>query len=167
MILDGAMGTMIQQYELQEADFRGERFQEHPCDLQGFNDLLCVTQPEIIRAIHRAYAESGADLLETNTFNATSIAAEDYQMSDLVYEINFQAAKIAREVAEEFETKDGKVRWVAGAMGPTNKTASISPDVNQPGFRDITFEKLVSAYEESCKRTFGWWCRYSVGGNHF
>jgi 5-methyltetrahydrofolate--homocysteine methyltransferase len=151
LILDGAMGTMIQQYELQESDFRGSRFQDHPCDLQGFNDLLCVTQPEIIRAIHRAYAESGADLLETNTFNATSIAAEDYQMSDLVYEINFQAAKIAREVAEEFEKKDGKIRWVTGAMGPTNKTASISPDVNQPGFRDITFEKLASAYEEAAK----------------
>jgi 5-methyltetrahydrofolate--homocysteine methyltransferase len=149
IILDGAMGTMIQGYSLQEKDFRGSLFKDHPCDVQGFNDLLCLTQPEIIREIHLAYADAGADIFETNTFNATSIAAADYQMEHLVYDINFSAAKIAREVAEEKQKQDGKVRWVAGAIGPTNRTASISPDVNRPEFRNVQFQELVEAYKES------------------
>ncbi|MBM73802.1 MAG: methionine synthase [Proteobacteria bacterium] len=149
LILDGAMGTMIQQYELTEQHFRGTRFANHHIDLQGFNDLLCLTQPQIISAIHKAYLESGADLLETNTFNATSIAAADYAMEDLVYEINKEAARLAYEVAIEGEKEDGRIRWVAGAIGPTNRTASISPDVNEPGYRDVTFEELADSYEEA------------------
>ena len=151
VILDGAMGTMIQQYPLEEADFRGEQFKDHPIELKGFNDLLCLTRPDIIREIHQAYADAGADLLETNTFNGTSIAAADYQMEDVVFEINKQAAAIARQVAEEFEAKDGKMRWVAGAIGPTNRTASISPDVNDPGHRNVNFDELVVSYREAAE----------------
>ena len=149
LVLDGAMGTMIQRYCLTEADFRGEAFSSHPCDLQGFNDLLCITRPDVIRAIHEEYLDAGADILETNTFGANSIAGEDYQMAHLSYNINKAAASIARDSAERREKRDGKMRWVAGAVGPTNRTASLSPDVNNPGFRNISFVQLVTAYEEA------------------
>jgi 5-methyltetrahydrofolate--homocysteine methyltransferase len=149
LILDGAMGTMIQRYKLTEADFRSERFKDHPCDLQGNNDLLSITQPQIIKEIHRQYLEAGADIIETNTFSGTTIAMADYQMEHLAYELNFQSAKIAKEVADEITDQNpDKPRYVAGALGPTNRTASISPDVNDPAFRAITFDELVTAYYE-------------------
>jgi 5-methyltetrahydrofolate--homocysteine methyltransferase len=147
LVIDGAMGTMIQRYHLEEEDFRGERFKDHPCSLKGNNDLLSVTKPEVIKEIHRAYLEAGADILETNTFSATTIAQADYQLEEAVYDINYQSALIAREEADRMTaiTPD-KPRFVAGAMGPTNKTASLSPDVNDPGYRAITFDELVEAY---------------------
>lgn len=149
LILDGAMGTMIQRHDLSEADFRGERFKDHTYSLKGNNDLLSITQPEIIKEIHRAYFEAGADIAETNTFSSTHIAQADYHLEDAVYDLNFQSAKIAREIADEFiEANPEKPRFVAGAMGPTNRTASISPDVNDPGFRAISFEELRAAYCE-------------------
>ena len=152
LILDGAMGTMIQRYKLEEADYRGTRFADYAHDVKGNNDLLVLTQPQIIRAIHAAYLEAGADILETNTFNATSIAMADYHMEDLVYELNVAAAKLARDTADEFEAKDpAKPRFVAGVLGPTNRTASISPDVNDPGFRNVSFDQLVVAYTEATK----------------
>ena len=149
LVLDGAMGTMIQRHKLTEAGFRSERFKDHTHDLKGNNDILCITQPEIIKEIHRAYFEAGADIVETNTFSGTSISQADYQTQHLVYEINFEAAKIAREVAKEFnkETKD-KPKFVAGALGPTNKTLSLSPNVNDPGYRAVTFDEMVKAYYE-------------------
>ena len=144
------MGTMIQTYKLAEADYRGERFAGYGSDLKGNNDLLVLTQPQIIREIHSAYLEAGADILETNTFNATSIAMADYHMEELVYEINFAAAKLARDAADEFEAKNpAKPRFVAGVLGPTNRTASISPEVNDPGFRNVTFDQLVVAYTQA------------------
>jgi 5-methyltetrahydrofolate--homocysteine methyltransferase len=150
LILDGAMGTMIQTFKLSEADFRGQRFADFPHDLRGNNDLLTLTQPEIIRSIHSGYLEAGADIIETNTFNSTAASMADYHMQDLVYELNFAAAKLAREAAQVFEEKDPqKPRFVAGVIGPTTKTASISPDVNDPGFRGITFDQLVTDYTES------------------
>ena len=150
LILDGAMGTMIQRYKLQEADYRGERFKDWASDLKGNNDLLTLTQPKIIRDIHAAYLDAGADILETNTFNATSIAMADYGMEALVYELNVEAAKLAREAADEFEAKTPeKPRFVAGVLGPTNRTASISPDVNDPGYRNTSFDQLVAAYTEA------------------
>ncbi|MEN6628706.1 MAG: methionine synthase [Sulfuricella sp.] len=150
LILDGAMGTMIQTYKLTEADYRGERFAGYGSDLKGNNDLLVLTQPQIIRAIHAAYLEAGADILETNTFNATAIAMADYHMEGLVYEINVAAAKLAREAADECEAKDpAKPRFVAGVLGPTSRTASISPDVNDPGFRNVNFDQLVDAYTQA------------------
>ncbi|MDO9065308.1 MAG: homocysteine S-methyltransferase family protein, partial [Sulfuricella sp.] len=150
LILDGAMGTMIQTYKLTEADYRGERFAGYGSDLKGNNDLLVLTQPQIIRAIHSAYLEAGADILETNTFNATSIAMADYHMEGLVYEINVAAAKLARDAAGEFEAKNpAQPRFVAGVLGPTNRTASISPEVNDPGFRNVTFDQLVDAYTQA------------------
>ncbi len=150
LILDGAMGTMIQRYKLQEADYRGERFKDWVSDLKGNNDLLTLTQPKIIRDIHAAYLDAGADILETNTFNATSIAMADYQMEALVYELNREAAKLARAVADEFEAKTPhKPRFVAGVLGPTNRTASISPEVNDPSFRNTSFDQLVAAYTEA------------------
>ena len=150
LILDGAMGTMIQTYKLTEADYRGERFAGYGSDLKGNNDLLVLTQPQIIRAIHSAYLEAGADILETNTFNATSIAMADYHMEGLVYEINVAAAKLARDAAGEFEAKNpAQPRFVAGVLGPTNRTASISPEVNDPGFRNVTFDQLVGAYTQA------------------
>ena len=149
LVLDGAMGTMIQRYTLTEHDFRGSRFQNHSCDLMGFNDLLCLTRPDIIEAIHEEYLDAGADILETNTFGANSIAGEDYDLSHISYEINKAAASIARGCAQRREKQDGKMRWVAGAVGPTNRTASLSPDVNRPGYRNITFVELVRAYEEA------------------
>lgn len=148
LILDGAMGTMIQQHPLEETDFRSHRFKEHPSPLKGNNDLLSLTQPEIIKSIHRAYFEAGADIVETNTFSSTSIGMADYKMEELAYELNYESAKIAKEVAQEFTDKP---RYVAGSIGPTNRTASMSPDVNDPGFRAVTFDELVTAYEEQVK----------------
>jgi 5-methyltetrahydrofolate--homocysteine methyltransferase len=152
LILDGAMGTMIQRHKLEEADYRGMRFQNHPYPLQGNNDLLSITRPDIIKNIHRQYFEAGADIIETNTFSGTTVAQADYHLEDVVYDINFYSAKIAREVADEFTAKEPhKPRFVAGAMGPTNRTASLSPDVNDPGFRGITFDELVEAYYQQAK----------------
>ena len=152
LIIDGAMGTMIQQYKLQEADYRGERFKDFARDVKGNNDLLVLTQPQIIQEIHRQYLEAGADILETNTFNSQSISLADYHMEHLAYEMNVAGARIAREVADEFEKKNpAKPRFVAGVIGPTNRTASISPDVNNPGFRNVNFDQLVAAYTESVR----------------
>ena len=149
MVLDGAMGTMLQNYVFEEEDFRGKRFADFPVSLQGNNDLLSLTQPQAIKDIHAKYFEAGADIVETNTFSSTSIAMADYQMEDLVYELNFESAKIAKEVADSFTAKTPqKPRFVAGSMGPTNKTASLSPDVNNPGYRAITFDQLVTSYTE-------------------
>ncbi|MDD2865597.1 MAG: homocysteine S-methyltransferase family protein, partial [Methylococcales bacterium] len=150
LFLDGAMGTMIQGYKLDEKDYRGERFANWQTDVKGNNDLLSLTQPDIIKAIHSSYFEAGADIVETNTFNSMTIAMADYEMESLVYEINFAAAKIAREAAAEFSTPE-KPRFVAGVLGPTNRTASMSPDVNDPGFRNISFDELVIAYTEATK----------------
>lgn len=149
LVLDGAMGTMIQRYKLEEEDYRGERFKtwEHP--VKGNNDLLSLTRPDVIEAIHREYLEAGADIIETNTFSATTIAMADYHMEELAYELNFESAKIARKVCDEFTTKNpDKPRFVAGSIGPTNKTASLSPDVNDPGYRAITFDELRIAYKQ-------------------
>ncbi len=147
LVLDGAMGTMIQRYKLTEADYRGERFRDHPRDLKGNNDLLSITRPQIIREIHAAYLDAGADIIETNTFNANSISQADYGMESLVYELNHASAGIAREVADEFsKINPAKPRFVAGALGPTNKAASLSPDVNDPGYRAVNFEQLYQAY---------------------
>ncbi|WP_292993920.1 methionine synthase [Nitrosomonas sp.] len=152
LILDGAMGTMIQTFKLTEADFRGQRFADFPHDLRGNNDLLTLTQPEIIRSIHTGYLEAGADILETNTFNSNAASMADYHMQDLVYELNCSAAKLAHEAAQSFEAKTPeKPRFVAGVIGPTTKTASISPDVNDPGFRGITYDQLVVDYTESIR----------------
>ena len=151
-MLDGAMGTMIQRYKLEEEDFRGERFKNHPHPLRGNNDLLSITRPDVIKAIHREYLEAGADILETNTFSGTWIAQADYHLEDAVHDINFLSAKIAKEVADEFTKKDpSRPRFVAGAMGPTNKVASLSPDVNNPGYRAITFDELVAAYRQQAE----------------
>ncbi len=152
MVFDGAMGSMIQGYGLTDKDFRGERFANHPHPLQGCNDLLCITQPQIIEEIHRRFLEAGADIIETNTFNATSISLADYKLEDAVYEINLRAAQIARKVADEFTAKTpDKPRFVAGSMGPTSRTASLSPQVNNPAFRAITFDELVEAYTEQVR----------------
>ncbi len=152
LVLDGAMGTMIQQYQLQDEDYRGERFKDWPQDVKGNNDLLSITRPDIIREIHAAYFEAGADIAETNSFSGTAIAMADYGMEELVYELNFESARIAREVADEFTVREPqKPRFVAGSMGPTNRTASLSPDVNNPGFRAITFDQLVEAYYEQVR----------------
>jgi 5-methyltetrahydrofolate--homocysteine methyltransferase len=152
LVLDGAMGTMIQRHKLTEEQYRGERFKDHSFDLKGNNDILCITQPEIIKGIHRAYFEAGADIVETNTFNGTPISQADYHTQHLVYEINFEAAKIAKEVAAEFNRKTpDKPRFVAGALGPTNKTLSISPNVNDPGYRAVTFDEMVDAYYQQTK----------------
>ncbi len=152
LILDGAMGTMIQSYKLEELDYRGDKFSSWPTDLKGNNDLLSLTQPKIIEQIHDAFFEAGADIAETNTFNATSISMADYAMQDYVYDINLHAAQIAKRVADRFTENDSrKPRFVAGVLGPTNKTCSLSPDVNDPGFRNISFDELVVAYTESLK----------------
>lgn len=149
LVLDGAMGTMLQAYNFSEEDFRGERFKDYPTPLKGNNDLLSLTQPKAIAEIHRKYFKSGADIVETNTFSGTSIAMADYQMESLVYELNFESAKIAKKVAKEFtKNEPDKPRFVAGSIGPTNRTASMSPDVNDPGFRAVTFEELRKAYKE-------------------
>ena len=149
LVLDGAMGTMIQNHNLAEEDFRGSRFKKHPCSLKGNNDLLSITQPKIIKEIHLEYLKAGADIIETNTFSSTSIGMADYQMEDLAYELNYESSKIAKEAANFYSEKTPeKKRYVAGSIGPTNKTASMSPDVNDPGFRAITFDDLVKAYKE-------------------
>ena len=145
LVLDGAMGTMLQRYKFEEQDFRGERFKDFPHPLKGNNDLLSLTQPEAVKAVHRAYFEAGADIIETNTFSSTTIGMADYHLENLVCELNFQSAKIAREVADEFSDKP---RFVAGSIGPTNRTASMSPDVNDPGFRAVTFDDLKTAYKQ-------------------
>lgn len=152
LVIDGAMGTMIQRHPLTEEDFRGERFKNHQYPLKGNNDILSLTRPDIIKDIHRQYFEAGADIVETNTFSATTIAQADYHLEDAVYDLNYQSAKIAREVADEFTKKEPhKPRFVAGAMGPTNKTASLSPDVNNPGFRAITFDQLKTAFKQQAQ----------------
>jgi 5-methyltetrahydrofolate--homocysteine methyltransferase len=152
LVLDGAMGTMIQRYTLEEEDFRGERFKNHSHPLKGNNDLLSITRPDIIKAIHVAYYEAGADIAETNTFSGTTIAQADYALEDAVYDINYQSAKIAREVADEFTAREPhKPRFVAGSIGPTNRTASMSPDVNDPGYRAVTYDELVTAYKEQTR----------------
>lgn len=152
LVLDGAMGTMLQAYKFEEEDFRGDRFTTHPSPLKGNNDLLSLTQPEAIKAVHRAYFEVGADIVETNTFSSTSIGMADYAMEDWVYELNVQSAKLAREVADDFtKANPHKPRFVAGSIGPTNRTASMSPDVNDPGFRAVTFDDLVEAYSEQVR----------------
>lgn len=152
LVLDGAMGTMLQRYKFEEEDYRGERFKnwEHP--LKGNNDLLSLTQPQAIEEVHRKYLDAGADIIETNTFSGTTIAMADYHMEDLVYELNFESAKIAKKVCDEFTEKNPeKPRFVAGSIGPTNKTASLSPDVNDPGFRAITFDELRIAYKQQAE----------------
>lgn len=152
LVLDGAMGTMLQRFKFEEEDFRTQRFKDHPVSLKGNNDLLSITQPEAVKSVHRQYFEAGADIVETNTFSGTTIAMADYDMEDLVYELNYESAKIAKEVADEFNSKDSnKPRFVAGSIGPTNKTASLSPDVNRPEFRAITFDELKIAYKEQAK----------------
>ena len=152
LIIDGAMGTMIQRHKLEEADYRGQRFADWPTDLKGNNDLLCLTQPQIIEGIHRQYLEAGADIIETNTFNSQRVSLADYQMESLAYEINYEAARIARKAADDFTAKDpSKPRWVAGAIGPMNKTLSLSPDVNNPGFRGLLWDEAVDAYYEQVK----------------
>jgi len=152
LILDGAMGTMIQRYKLEEEDFRNESLQNHPSSLKGNNDLLSITRPDVIKEIHAAYFAAGADIAETNTFSSTTIAQADYQLEHLAYQLNYESAKIAREVADEFTAKEPhKPRFVAGSIGPTNRTASLSPDVNDPGFRAVTFEGLKEAYIEQVK----------------
>jgi 5-methyltetrahydrofolate--homocysteine methyltransferase len=149
LVLDGAMGTMLQQYAFTEADFCGERFKDFHVPLKGNNDILSLTQPQAIAEVHRQYFEAGADIVETNTFSATTIAMADYEMEDVVYEINYQSAKIAKTVAQEFNLKNPeKPRFVAGSIGPTNKTASLSPDVNRPEYRAVTFEALRIAYKQ-------------------
>ncbi len=150
VILDGAMGTMIQRYKLTEADYRGARFTEHHVDVKGNNELLLLTRPDVIREIHEQYLAAGADLIETNTFGATSVAQEDYDMAELAYEMNVVAAQIAKEACTKYSTPD-KPRFVAGAFGPTPRTASISPDVNDPGARNIDYEQLRASYYEQAK----------------
>lgn len=149
LVLDGAMGTMLQRHKFTEEDFRGERFKDWKHPLQGNNDLLSLTQPEAIADVHRQYFAAGADIVETNTFSGTTIAMADYFMEDLVYELNYESAKIAKQVADEFTAKEpNKPRFVAGSIGPTNKTASMSPDVNDPGFRAVSFDELRIAYKQ-------------------
>jgi len=149
LVLDGAMGTMIQNYKLKEEDYRGVQLKSHSMPLMGNNDLLSVTQPHIIKAVHKAYLEAGADIIETNTFSATSIGMADYGLEEWVHQINVESAKIAKELATQFTQQNpNKPRFVAGSIGPTNKTASMSPDVNNPGYRAVSFDELVEAYSE-------------------
>lgn len=148
LVLDGAMGTMLQRYKFEEADYRGERFANFQHPLKGNNDLLSLTQPEAVKAVHRQYFQGGADIVETNTFSATTIGMADYHLESLVYELNYQSAKIAREVADEFTDVP---RFVAGSIGPTNRTASMSPNVNDPGYRAVTFDDLKLAYKQQAE----------------
>jgi 5-methyltetrahydrofolate--homocysteine methyltransferase len=147
LVIDGAMGTMIQRYKLTEADYRGERFKDWHKDVKGNNDLLSITKPEVIIAIHKQYLDAGADIIETNTFSSTRIAMADYDMQSLAYELNVASARCAREAIKQ----SGKIAWVAGAIGPLNKTLSLSPDVNNPGYRAVTFDEVVAAYYEQIK----------------
>ncbi len=152
LVLDGAMGTMIQRYNLQEDDFRGDRFKDHQSPLKGNNDLLSITRPDVIKEIHAQYFEAGSDIIETNSFGSTSIAQDDYDLAHVVYDMNYASAKIAKEAAVEYTQKNPKKpRFVAGSMGPTTKLASMSPDVNDPGFRNVSFEELVAAFKEQAK----------------
>ena len=152
LILDGAMGTMIQSYNMTEKDYRGDSFIDHPCDLKGNNDLLSLTQPNIIKEIHKKYLNAGADIITTNTFNATSISQADYQMESIVYELNKQSALIAKQAIIDMGfKKSSNPRFVCGSLGPTNKTASMSPDVNNPAYRNIDFLELVNAYKEQVR----------------
>jgi 5-methyltetrahydrofolate--homocysteine methyltransferase len=152
LVMDGAMGTMIQRYKLEEDAFRGERFKNHPLPLKGNNDLLSLTRPDIISAIHDTYLEAGADIIETNTFSGTTIAQADYQLESAVYDINFESASLAKKACQKMTEKTpNKPRFVAGAMGPTNRTASISPDVNDPGYRAVTFDQLRIAYKQQAE----------------
>ena len=159
LIIDGAMGTMIQRHKLEEKDYRGERFKDWHCDVKGNNDLLSITQPQIITAIHKQYLDAGADIIETNTFSSTTIAMADYEMQSLAYELNVAAAKCARDAVNQFKASSlnptplggGGGAWVAGAIGPLNKTLSLSPDVNNPGYRAVTFDEVVTAYYEQVK----------------
>jgi 5-methyltetrahydrofolate--homocysteine methyltransferase len=152
LIIDGAMGTMIQRHKLGEADYRGERFKDWPSDLKGNNDLLSITQPAIVEGIHKEYLEAGADIIETNTFNSTAIAMADYGMGSLAYELNLESARVARKAADEYTARNpSRPRFVAGAIGPLNKTLSLSPDVNNPGYRAVTFDEVASAYTEQIK----------------
>ena len=158
LVIDGAMGTMIQQYNLEEKDYRGKRFADFHKDLKGNNDLLSITQPQIIKTIHKEYLKAGADIIETNTFSGTTIAMADYDLQGLVYELNYESAKIAKEAIAEFlkerksEDLGAAVRFVAGSIGPTNRTLSLSPNVNDPGYRAVTFDELVEAYTEQVDR---------------
>ncbi|HET9694416.1 MAG TPA: homocysteine S-methyltransferase family protein, partial [Steroidobacteraceae bacterium] len=151
LVLDGAMGTVIQSYQLGEADYRGERFRDHPKDLRGNNDLLVLTRPEVIGEIHRRYLEAGADIVETNTFNSNATSQADYGTEALVRELNLAAAQIARRAADEVAARTGRPRFVAGALGPTNRTASLSPNVNDPGFRNVSFDELAATYAEATR----------------
>src|ERR1700744_6327736 len=152
LVIDGAMGTMIQRYKLTEKDFRGERFRDHLTDLQGNNDLLNITRPDVIKAIHKEYLDAGADIIETNTFSTQVISLADYKLEELAYELSYEGARIAREVVDEYnKTSPGKPRFVAGAVGPTNRTASLSPDVNDPGYRAVTFDDLAEAYYDQVR----------------
>ncbi|HXG39948.1 MAG TPA: homocysteine S-methyltransferase family protein, partial [Candidatus Limnocylindrales bacterium] len=151
LVLDGAMGTLLQAHRLTESDVRGARFRDHPRDLRGNHDLLVLTRPELVAAVHRAYLAAGADIVETNTFNANRISQSEYGLEPAVRELNVAAARIARAVADEFERSDGRPRFVAGALGPTNRTASLSPDVADPGARNVRFEELRSAYREAAE----------------
>lgn len=152
LVLDGAMGTMIQRHKLEEKDFRNEELKDHDVPLKGNNDLLSITRPDVIKEIHRAYFSAGADIVETNTFGSTWVAQADYKLEELVYRINFESAKIAKEVADEFTKKEpNKPRFVAGSMGPTNRLASMSPNVNDPGFRAINFDQLKQAFSDQAK----------------
>ena len=150
LVMDGAMGTMIQRYKLSEKDYRGDRFSEYHMDIKGNNEVLSLTQPHIIQEIHEAYLEAGADIIETNTFSANKISQADYDMEDLSYELNKLSAEIAKRATEKYNSSE-KPRYVAGALGPTNRTASLSPDVNNPGYRAVSFDDLVSAYLEQAK----------------
>jgi 5-methyltetrahydrofolate--homocysteine methyltransferase len=151
-MMDGAMGTMIQRHKLTEKDFRGEKYANHPSDLKGNNDLLTLTRPDVIGGIHRAYLEGGAEIIETNTFNSTSISQADYGLEGAVREINLEAARLARKVADEhMKANPSKLAWVAGAVGPTNRTASMSPDVNRPEYRAVSFRQLSDAYGEQVR----------------
>ncbi len=150
LVTDGAMGTMLQSYTLDEAGFRGERFRDHPIDLRGDNELLTLTQPEIVSAVHAAYLDAGADIIETNTFNANAISQRDYRLGDLAREMNRESARLARAAADATEAREAdRPRYVMGAIGPTNRTASISPDVADPGARNVSFDELEAAYREA------------------
>ena len=152
LILDGAMGTMIQKYNLTEEDYRGEQFRDWAYPVKGNNDMLSITKPSVIDEIHRQYLEAGADIIETNTFSSTTIAMADYHMEDFVYQLNYESAKLARKACDDYTTKTpDKPRFVAGSIGPTNKTASLSPDVNDPGYRAITFDELRKAYKQQAE----------------
>ena len=164
LILDGGMGTLLQAYKFKEEDFRGDRFAEWPVPLKGNNDLLSITQPEAVAKAHADYYAAGADIVETNTFSSTSIAQADYQLQDYAYELNKASAALARQVADEFTAKDpSKPRFVAGSIGPTNRTASLSPDVNRPEYRAVSFEELRESYREQVRGLLDGGCRPLTG----